>query len=168
MDVLTGIVQLVWASYFTDRIIRRFGAVTGMIALPVVMTVCIVSYLIGVSFSNTGAALIWITSITRVCDITLRKSLEKPSFAAYCLGFGDRRRQRLLRNYELVVKPVSSIIAAALMTVVTESSGQHLEMSAWLCLTLLVAWIFVAAIFAWQPVERSVAIHDTRISVAQS
>lgn len=168
MDVVTGIVQFICASYFTDRVIRRFGAVAGMIALPLAMTCCVSLLLIGFHGTGTGSTLIWIASITRVGDIVLRKSLEKPSFATYCQRFSDERRQQVLRTFELVVKPMASTVAATLMTVVAINGSRNIEMSAWLCMSILVGWIFVAALVARQQVDLTCDTLNTQLAFARS
>lgn len=162
MDVLTGVAQFICACYFTDRVIRRFGTIAGMIALPFALTCCVLLLLIGFHLGGKGSTLIWIASITRISEIVLRKSLQKPSFAVYCQRFAAGQRQHVLRTIELVVKPLASTVAATLMTLVAVNSGQNIETLAWLCLSLVAGWLLVAVIFARREVAFTMVSRNRR------
>ncbi len=138
-----GLLQLVFSSFLSGRLMARFGLAFGLLFLPFVGMVGSASML---TFSalGLGAAFFWIVVSTKLADETLRGSLEDPTFRLlYQPITPASRRLRAQVVRESVIDPISFGITGVALILLTSILTLDSSQMIWVLILLFAGYALV-------------------------
>jgi len=141
---VVALVTLGFRTILSSRVLSRYGLVGGLLALPVAVGagVALVS-----ASSTLGAgvgAVFWLMAITKLCDQSLRDSLDRSAVLVLYQPLPAPQRVRAQTAVEGIVGPLAGGVSGIVLLVLVQGLRFGAVQLAWLLVVIVAAWITVA------------------------
>ena len=137
-----GVAILISRGFLTNRILSRFGVNAGLLALPVVVLVGILSFaILGASTGIYAATAFWAMALTRFFDACLRNDLDACAGLVLYQPLPASQKSRAQATNDGVFLPVATGIAGGLLLLMKNVFGFGPFEIACVVPTVVIPWI---------------------------
>jgi len=141
---VSGIIDLIGRSFFSGRLINRYGLSFGLLALPIMLALGSGAVsIIGTVFAGT-AMIFWLLIMTKLFDSVIRPNIEEPSVLILYQPLPGKRRMGVQIFAEGIIEPVGMGVAGVMLLLLTNLFAFTAIHAAYLMIFILVFWIMVA------------------------
>ncbi|HEU0091794.1 MAG TPA: cyclic nucleotide-binding domain-containing protein [Vicinamibacteria bacterium] len=141
---VAALITLGFRTILSSRVLSRYGLVGGLLALPAAVgagvTVISASALLG-----AGAGLLfWLMSLTKLCDQSLRDSLDRSAVLVLYQPLPPPQRVRAQTAVEGIVGPLAGGVSGIVLLVLIQVLRFQAVQLSWLLVLIVAAWVAVA------------------------
>jgi len=141
---VSALVTLGFRTILSSRVLTRYGLVGGLLALPVAVGVG-VALVSSSGLLGAGAGVIfWMMSITKLCDQSLRDSLDRSAVLVLYQPLPAPQRIRAQTAVEGIVGPLAGGLSGVVLLVLVQGLRVGAVQLAWLLVAIVAAWVTVA------------------------
>jgi len=159
-----GIIRFLANTFLQSRLLERYGLSLGLLSVPVLMALGILSAL--VALAGESLAFFWIIIVGKTLDEVIRGALEEPSFRILHQPFPPLLRLRAQTAQETIVEPLASAAIGGLLILLTTGLGLESRHLLYGVCAILGLWILSAIALRREYTQAlSQALDKRRLSV---
>ena len=141
---VSALITLGFRTILSSRVLSRYGLVGGLLALPAAVGtgVALVS---ASALLGAGAGLVfWLMSLTKLCDQSLRDSLDRSAVLVLYQPLPPPQRVRAQTAVEGIVGPLAGGVSGAVLLVLIQGLRFQAVQLSWLLLFVVAGWVALA------------------------
>jgi len=138
---MSGIIAVIFSTFLTGRIIRRFGIRVGLISMPVLVSLAVGGLALSASLGAALTLVFAISALAKLINDALGFTLSISASALVYKSVPDNMRERVQTTAEGIVQPLAIGAAGIALLALTAGLGfDYLKLS-FVFLALAVLWI---------------------------
>ncbi|MBN1252529.1 MAG: hypothetical protein JXR51_03900 [Bacteroidales bacterium] len=135
-------------SYFSSRILSKYGVKLGLTILPITVTlIVVISLIVGLTYGVLTIAFLALMTVNKSVERILRRGLDDPAFNILYQPLPSSQKMAVQTKVGVVMQisiTLAGLILLALNLVLKTPDGYRLEYFPIIILPILVAWVIVA------------------------
>ncbi|MDX8394471.1 MAG: HEAT repeat domain-containing protein [Mariprofundales bacterium] len=142
---ISGFLGVIMNSFFSGRLLNRFGMSIGLLLLPLLLILGIIAAATAYIMSALLLAF-WLFVLVKLLDGIIRNSIEAPSFQLLHQPLSPDKRSRAQRFRETAVAPLATIGSGILLLLFTSIGSFNIGELSSILLGVVAVWIGVAIV----------------------
>jgi AAA family ATP:ADP antiporter len=137
-----GVIAIITSMFLTSRIVRRYGLRTGLLAMPLVVTLSILLLAVGGSLGWTAPTLFWIATVAKTFNVALGFSISQVTGSLLFQPLFGRQRNAAQTISEGIVQPVAMGLAGVILLLFNTILHFNAVGLSYLFLVIAVLWFW--------------------------
>jgi len=142
-----GVLALMSRLFLTSPLISKYGLMTGLLALPVMVSIGVVPMAVSGTIPSATTVVFWLAVMTKLLCVTFRKSTDRFASRILYQPLSKDLRVRAQTLIGSIVEPVAIGIAGATLLLLSFFPFGTVQLS-YVLLVILAAWIIVVILLS--------------------